>query len=139
MHPALQKLDGLNTKAINADTDTVSLDMVNDYFQERELDSIGLGHTDIAILKAIADEPSGVISADTLAARVHLDVNVLTKDFEPYLIKIGFISINARGRSLTEKAIKHLKGDDDSSDAGVSTDDDKPTATGEANGDEGNE
>ena len=132
-------VDGLNTKAINADTDTVSLDMVNDYFQERELDSIGLGHTDIAILKAIADEPSGVISADTLAARVHLDVNVLTKDFEPYLIKIGFISINARGRSLTEKAIKHLKGDDDSSDAGVSTDDDKPTATGEANGDEGNE
>lgn len=110
-------VDGLNTKAINADTDTVSLEMVQEYFQERELDSIGLGHTDIAILKAIASEPSGVISADTLAARVHLDVNVLTKDFEPYLIKIGFISINSRGRSLTEKAIKHLKGTEDSDTA----------------------
>lgn len=132
-------VDGLNTKAINADTDTVSLDMVNEYFQERELDSIGLGHTDIAILKAIAGEPSGVISADTLAARVHLDVNVLTKDFEPYLIKIGFISINSRGRSLTEKAIKHLKGDDGSSDADESADNEKPIAADESNGDEGNE
>jgi len=132
-------VDGLNTKAINADTDTVSLDMVNEYFQERELDSIGLGHTDIAILKAIAGEPSGVISADTLAARVHLDVNVLTKDFEPYLIKIGFISINSRGRSLTEKAIKHLKGDDGSSDADESTDNDESIDADESNGDEGNE
>lgn len=132
-------VDGLNTKAINADTDTVSLDMVNEYFQERELDSIGLGHTDIAILKAIADEPSGVISADTLAARVHLDVNVLTKDFEPYLIKIGFISINSRGRSLTEKAIKHLKGDDGSSDADESVDNEKPIEANESNGDGGNE
>lgn len=132
-------VDGLNTKAINADTDTVSLDMVNEYFQERELDSIGLGYTDIAILKAIASEPSGVISADTLAARVYLDVNILTKDFEPYLKKIGFISIDSRGRSLTEKAIKHLKCNESSVDGEeYTTNNEQPTEVNESSDDEGN-
>ena len=49
------------------------------------------------------------MSAETLAARVHLDTKILTGEFEPYLIKIGFVAISSRGRNLTDKGRDYYK------------------------------
>ena len=100
---------GLRTKAVNAKTSQVTVDMVEIYFKGRGLDPIGLSEKDREILAAIANEPRGSISEETLSARVYLDPKILTKEYEPYLMKIGFISINSRGRTLTPAAEEYLR------------------------------
>lgn len=102
-------VEGLDDKALTADTRTVTVQMANALFDELGCDAIGLKQMDRDILEAIRETPTGVISEETLAARLHLDPRILTKEFEPYLIKIGFISITNRGRSLTQKAIDYLR------------------------------
>ncbi len=99
---------GLRTIALNAETDLITIDMAEAYFEERKLDPIGLNATDIEILENIYKDGSGVLSEDTLAARVHLDPKVMVKEFEPYLLKIGFVNITHRGRCLTQKAIDYM-------------------------------
>ncbi len=100
---------GLKTRSITLDTDTVTLAMSEKYFEDRGIDPIGLKDTDRRILKAIADEAKGFLSEETLAARVYLDPKLLTKEYEPFLMKIGFISVTSRGRYLTPKADDYLK------------------------------
>ncbi len=100
---------GLKTKAVTLDTDTVTLEMAERYFEDRGIDKIGLKDTDRRILRAIADEAKGFLSEETLAARVYLDSKLLTKEYEPFLMKIGFISVTSRGRYLTPKADDYLK------------------------------
>ena len=100
---------GIYTKAVVSKTDIVTISLAEAYFSERGLDAIGLDMKELEILRAIKAETRGAISEETLAARVYLDPKVLTKEYEPYLMKIGFISVNSRGRSLTPKAEDYLK------------------------------
>ena len=104
---------GLLTEADFLDTHTVTKEMLDEYFTVRGIDDIGLESTDIDILRAIVSTPTGVISADTLASKVGLDVKVLLSKFEPYLIKIGFVTIINRGRAITDLGRAHLKKIDD--------------------------
>ncbi len=101
-------VNGLYSRAIVAGVDTVDKEMLDEYFNDIDRDPMGLRAKDLEILQAIKSELSGVMSEETLAARVHLDPKILTKEFEPYLIKIGFISITPRGRSLTDKGIAYI-------------------------------
>lgn len=95
-----------NGQRISTDIDA---DVVNRYFAERGVDAIGLEQKDLEILRALAEDPNGALGAETLAARVGLDPKKLTSEYEPYLIKIGFVNVTGRGRSLTDKAIQYLK------------------------------
>lgn len=79
------------------------------FFEERGIDRIGLEKKDLEILRALEEEMSGVIGVETLSARVGLDPKKYASEYEPYLVKIGFISVTGRGRSLTEKAREYLK------------------------------
>lgn len=101
---------GLNTKAVLLGKNRITPDMLTEYFKSIDRDPIGLKAKDLEILKTILEDSSGVVSEDTLAARTHLDVKVLNKEFEPYLLSIGFISITPKGRTLTEKAREYLEG-----------------------------
>lgn len=100
---------GLRTMAVIRSTSVVTREMVEEFFKKRGKDSIGLTDKDLEILRAIDEEPRGSISEETLAARVYLDPKILTKEYEPYLMRIGFISVNSRGRSLTQKARDYIK------------------------------
>lgn len=100
---------GLYSKAVLAKTTAVIEDMVEEYFSRMGVDAIGLKEIERRILQAIADEPNGYISEETLAARVYLNTKVLTKEYEPYLMKIGFLSVGLRGRTLTPKAEEYLR------------------------------
>lgn len=79
------------------------------FFEEMGIDPMGLGKKDLEILRTLEGEASGVLGAETLSARVGLDPKKYASEYEPYLLKIGFISITGRGRSLTEKAKEYLK------------------------------
>jgi Holliday junction DNA helicase RuvB len=103
-------ISGLNSIAISADTNLVDMDMTTQYFNNAGIDPIGLKTKDLEILNAIHDDSSGTMAEDTLAARVGIESAIYRSEYEPYLLKIGFISISGRGRSLTEKAEAYLKG-----------------------------
>lgn len=109
-------VDGLKNELYNDDgirvSTNIDADVVNRYFNERGIDAIGLEKKDLEILRTIAEDSSGAIGVDTLAARVGLDSKKYLSEYEPYLIKIGFISVTGRGRSLEEKALKYLKGEE---------------------------
>lgn len=99
----------LNTLAINADTDMVDKKMALEYFQIAEIDPIGLKSKDLEILNVLNEDKSGVMAGETIAARVGLDAKKYQSEYEVYLIKIGFICITGRGRSLTQKAREYLE------------------------------
>ena len=100
---------GLRTKAVIRNTCIVKAEMLDEYFSDRGLDEIGLNKTELEILEIIKSEPKGVISAETLSARLYLAPEILVKEYEPYLLRIGFISIVNRGRVLTPKAEDYLR------------------------------
>lgn len=110
-------VDGLDTALYDDNGQRVStdidLDVVKRYFEEKGIDEIGLEKKDLEILRVIAEDTSGAIGAETLSARIGLDSKKYLSEYEPYLIKIGFITVTGRGRSLTEKAINYLKGEEE--------------------------
>lgn len=100
---------GLYTKAIISKTSVITKEMAEAYFTDRELDPIGLKKKELELLRAIQNESKGFISEETLAARLYLDPKIMVQEYEPHLLKIGFISINSRGRCLTPKAEDYLQ------------------------------
>lgn len=106
-------VDGLNTALYDDNgrrvSENIDIDIVKNYFDEKGIDEIGLEKKDLEILRVLEEDASGVMGAETLSARIGLDPKKYLSEYEPYLIKIGFISVSGRGRSLTEKAIKYLK------------------------------
>jgi Holliday junction DNA helicase RuvB len=100
---------GLYTLALNADTDLVTAAMTAEYFANAGLDPIGLTSYDIAVLNALSNDSSGVMAEDTIAAVIGLDTKTYHSEYEPYLLRIGFIVISGRGRSLSDKARVYLK------------------------------
>ena len=53
----------------------------------------------------------GGTSIEMLPTIVGRDVKKYLSEYERYLIKIGFITVSGKGRSLTEKAMNYLKGE----------------------------
>ncbi|MGN1103985.1 MAG: AAA family ATPase [Candidatus Coproplasma sp.] len=104
---------GLETALYNDEGVLVSKDIdlgvVERFFEEKGVDAIGLEKKDLEILNVIAEDASGAIGVETLSARIGLDPKKYMSEYEPYLIKIGFVTVTGRGRGLTEKAIKYLQ------------------------------
>lgn len=106
-------VEGLNSALYNEDgvriSTHINLETALKYFEEKGIDPIGLEAKDLEILKVIEEDNSGSIGAEVLSARVGLDTKKYLSEYERYLIKIGFVSVTGRGRSLTEKAIKYIQ------------------------------
>ena len=101
-------VSGLETLAVIADTDSVNAEMTAEHFRNAGIDPIGLKTKDVEILNILLEDDTGVMAEDTIAKRAGLDSKIYSSEYEPYLIKIGFISISGKGRSLTEKAKAYL-------------------------------
>lgn len=108
-------VDGLDTALYDDNgqrlSTNIDIDVVTKYFAEKGIDAIGLEKKDLEILRTIQEDTSGAIGVETLSARIGLDSKKYLSEYEPYLIKIGFVTITGRGRALTEKAINYLKGE----------------------------
>lgn len=75
-----------------------------------EIDEIGLIDIDKEYLKVLSEKFSNQsIGVETIASALSEDVRTVEEFIEPYLLRIGFLKKTSRGRSLTLKALSHLK------------------------------
>lgn len=83
--------------------------LLSKLFELLELDEYGLIDIDktylLTIGKKFQNNPIGV---ETLASSLSEDKRTIEEFIEPYLLQIGFIRKTPRGRTLTNKALKHL-------------------------------
>ncbi len=76
-----------------------------------EVDEIGLDPIDRILLNAIIDHYNGgPVGVETLAAITAEERSTIEDFIEPYLMQIGLLERTPRGRKVTPKAVKHLKG-----------------------------
>ena len=99
---------GIRDIAINYETNNIDMNIVNEYFLMVEIDDLGLGKNDLAILNALkeANHPLALI---TLESKTGIQKEDLAYRYEPYLLKLGFIEKTERGRIITEKGLKYIK------------------------------
>ena len=74
-----------------------------------EVDYLGLDNIDRRMLTAIIQYyGGGPVGLETLAATINEEAVTLEDVYEPYLMRIGFITRTPRGRCVTHKAYEHL-------------------------------
>ncbi len=73
------------------------------------IDEVGLNATDRALLSVIEDKfNGGPVGLNTLAAALSEEMATIEDVYEPYLLQLGFIERTTRGRTITDRAKKHL-------------------------------
>lgn len=104
-------VDGLERELYDANGNKLSAHIDREtalrFFDERGIDDMGLENKDREILNVLC-EATALMGAETLSARVGLDPKKYLSEYEPYLIRIGFVDVSGRGRSLTEKAKEYM-------------------------------
>mgnify|MGYP001578608280 CR=1 FL=1 len=84
------------------------------------IDELGLETTDRKILLTIADQfKGGPAGLKAVAAAIGEEDDTIEDVYEPYLMRLGFLTRTARGRMVTDTARKHLGLP---AQAGISTD-----------------
>jgi Holliday junction DNA helicase RuvB len=74
-----------------------------------DVDDAGLDEMDIRILTAIIHKfKGGPVGLTTIATAVGEEPGTIEEVHEPFLIMEGFIQRTPRGRSVTEKAYRHI-------------------------------
>jgi len=72
------------------------------------VDELGLEHLDRELLRALVLRGGGPVGLKTLAASIGESDDTIELVYEPYLIRLGFLSRTPRGRVATELAFAHL-------------------------------
>jgi Holliday junction DNA helicase RuvB len=95
--------------ALVEDHPVVELEDVNKALALLDIDELGLDSMDRKILTVIHDFYSGgPVGIDALSATLSEDKQTIEEVYEPYLLKEGLLLRTPRGRSLSEKSIKHV-------------------------------
>lgn len=78
-------------------------------FDLLDIDNLGLGKPDRAVLEAIVDKfNGGPVGLNTIAAATGEEPSTIEDVIEPYLIRLGLLERTPRGRVSTPEAISHL-------------------------------
>lgn len=89
----------------------IDIDMTSKALELLQIDSIGLDPIDRTLLNAIIDNYNGgPVGVETLAAITAEERSTIEDFVEPYLLQVGLLERTPRGRKVTAKAIKHIKG-----------------------------
>ncbi len=89
---------------------TLSLEIVNKTFNLLEVDSLGLGKPDRAVIEAILYKfGGGPVGLNTIAAATGEEQSTIEDVIEPYLIRLGLLERTTRGRITSSKAITHIQ------------------------------
>lgn len=76
-----------------------------------EIDELGLDPGDRNLLRSIIENyGNNPVGLNTIAALTGDEATTIEDFYEPYLLQIGFIERTPRGRRVTEKAMRHIKG-----------------------------
>ncbi len=87
----------------------IELNLVDQAMRTLRIDEMGLDEIDRRLLKVIQEQyQGGPVGVETLAATLNEEVDTLVDVLEPYLLKVGFLKRTARGREITESALRHL-------------------------------
>ena len=88
----------------------ISTDIVSRTFGLLEIDLLGLGAPDRAVLHAIIEKfGGGPVGLNTIAAATGEEMSTIEDVLEPYLIRQGLIERTPRGRVATSLAYNHLR------------------------------
>ncbi|MFH1607496.1 MAG: Holliday junction branch migration DNA helicase RuvB [Nanoarchaeota archaeon] len=84
-------------------------ELVKEALNMLNIDEIGLNTEDRAMLKIIEEKfNGGPVGLNTLAAALSEEQATIEDVYEPYLLKLGLIERTPRGRTITDRARKHL-------------------------------
>jgi Holliday junction DNA helicase RuvB len=84
-------------------------DLVKEALNMLNIDELGLNAEDRAMLTIIDDKfNGGPVGLNTLAAALSEEQATIEDVYEPYLLKLGLIERTPRGRTVTDRARKHL-------------------------------
>lgn len=89
-------------------SDEITPGIVDNTLSMLGVDDLGLEDSARRYLKALAGDPSGKMSADSLAAATGIEKTTLTVDIEPFLIKLGLVRVAAGGRQITPEGLEHV-------------------------------
>ena len=91
-------------------SDGISDETINQTFSLLEVDSLGLGAPDRAVLDVIINKfNGGPVGLNTIAAATGEEQSTIEDVIEPYLIRQGLIERTPRGRITTPLAHQHLQ------------------------------
>lgn len=88
--------------------ESIALPVAREGLERLGVDELGLEAVDRAILEALIERGGEAVGLKTLAACVGEEEDTLEGVFEPYLLKLGFLSRTPRGRIATARAWRHL-------------------------------
>jgi Holliday junction DNA helicase RuvB len=85
-------------------------DIIDQTFALLEIDSLGLGAPDRAVLDVIINKfNGGPVGLNTIAAATGEEASTIEDVIEPYLIRHGLIERTPRGRTASPEAYSHLE------------------------------
>lgn len=85
-------------------------DIVDKTFALLEIDELGLGNPDRAVIKVIIEKfGGGPVGLNTIAAATGEEPSTIEDVIEPYLIRHGLIERTPRGRVVSATAYSHLE------------------------------
>lgn len=87
----------------------IDMNLLNKLFELLELDEYGLSDIDVRYLKTVGKKfQNNPVGVETLSSALSEDKRTVEEFIEPYLLQIGFVKKTSRGRTLTQKALRHL-------------------------------
>ncbi len=82
---------------------------VEDYFKRIGVDELGLREEERKILRIVIEMyHGGPVGQENLAKALNMAVNRIDQEYEPYLIKLGFLNVRPQGRYVTEAGYRYL-------------------------------
>lgn len=92
-----------------SETDTIDENMALDTLKLLNIDKHGLESTDISILNTIYKQfKGGPVGVKSISASIGEEEDTIEDVYEPYLLRLGYISRTTRGRIITDTGIRHL-------------------------------
>jgi holliday junction DNA helicase RuvB len=96
--------------AIVSGEEVITVSSVLECLKMLGIDELGLEEMDRILLNTIIDKfRGGPVGLNTLAAATSDDESTIEEVYEPYLLQLGMLERTTRGRTVTDRAYRHLK------------------------------
>lgn len=88
---------------------TIQKQDVLDYFDRLGIDELGLKEEERKILRVIIEMyGGGPVGQENIAKALNMATNRIDQEYEPLLVKLGFINVRPQGRFVTDAAYRYL-------------------------------
>ncbi len=94
---------------VETEGSVISETVAQEAFEFYQVDEMGLDDRDILLLRTIIQQFGGrPVGIKAIAMAVNEDERTIEEVYEPYLVKMGFLTLTQKGRVATEAAYEHL-------------------------------